>query len=88
MVVEITKGSEIGQFATTTARTGIPQGEKLEQTMKNLCSCLGIKKIHWHLSARGAKFYQPEGLHIYQSASNTILQLSELLVKKRNGDNA
>lgn len=82
MTVEIAKGSEVGQFVTTTVRTSIPQGEKLEQTMKNLCSCLGIKKIYWLVGARGAKFYRTEGSHAYQSASNTILQLSELLVKK------
>lgn len=82
MEVEIVKGSETGSFVTTTARTKISQSEKLELTMKNLCSALGIKRIFWKISSRDAKFYKPEGPYAYQSASNTILQLSGAIAVK------
>ena len=82
MEVKIMKGNETGSFSTTTARTGIPQGKKLELTMKNLCSALGIDRIYWIISSRDTKYYKPEGGYTYQSASNTILQLSEEVARK------
>lgn len=85
MNVEIVRGPETGVVGTTRERTSVSQGDKLELTMKNLCYCLGIKKIYWIRSSREAKFYRPEGPYIYQSASNIILELSEELVKKHGG---
>ena len=82
MEVEILKGKETDSFSTTTARTHIPQGKKLELTMKHLCIALGISKIYWIVSSRDSKYYKPEGGYAYQSASNTILQLSEEIANK------
>lgn len=82
MNVQIVRGPEKGVVGTTRERTSIPQADKLELTMKNLCHCLGIKKIYWILSSRDAKFYRPEGAYSYQSASNIILELSEELAKR------
>jgi hypothetical protein len=88
MEVKILKGLENGSFPTTTARTNVPQIKKLELTMKNLCSVLGIKKIYWQTSSRNAKFYRPDGQYSYQSASNTILELSEKISEKYEYKNA
>ncbi len=83
MHVRLEKGTESGTFGTSLLRTNIPQNEKLERIMKNLCSCLNIDTIYWKRSSRGGKFYRIEGSVAYQSASNTILELSELLIDKR-----
>ncbi|WP_180788108.1 hypothetical protein [Vibrio parahaemolyticus] len=49
--------------------------------MKNLCACLGIGIIYWKLSSRGTTFYCPDGF-TYQSATNTILELTEKLAEQ------
>ncbi|MET0105531.1 MAG: hypothetical protein ABW072_10360 [Sedimenticola sp.] len=77
MDVELIPGPERESFGTTVQRTGVPQREKLERTMKNLCAALGIKRIFWKVTASDSTFYRPDGAYAYQSASNTILQLSE-----------
>ena len=77
MEVEIIRGPESGSFSTTITRTTIPQGKKLEQTRRNLCSCLGIRKIYCVVNSGMSKFYRLDGPYSYQSASNTILELSE-----------
>jgi len=82
MPVEIINGAETGSFTTTSAKTNIPQNQKLETTMKNLCKCLGIKKIFRITSSRMSKFYKPDGPYTYQSASNVILLLSEEIATK------
>lgn len=82
MEVEIQEGPEKGSFTTTTTRTNVPQGEKLEQIMKNLANTVGIGRIFWKVGARGAKFYRTEESFAYQSASNTILQLSEMVAER------
>ncbi|WP_231878238.1 hypothetical protein, partial [Oleiphilus sp. HI0117] len=66
MKVEIVRDTGTGYFGTTTARTNVPQGKKLELTMQNLCSTLGIKKIYWTISSREAKYYRPDGPYTYQ----------------------
>ncbi len=82
MKVEIVPGPEKGSFSSTTKRTSIPQGEKLEEIMKNLCASLNIKIIYRILNSRYATFYRPKGSYTYQSATNTILQLSEEVAEK------
>ena len=83
MKVEILEGPEQASFGTLTKRTAVPQREKLEHIMKNLCGTLGISTIYWQVGSRGAKFYRPDArLYSYQSASNTILELSEKVAEK------
>lgn len=82
MDIKIIEGPEKGSFATSTAKTHVPQGKKLEIIMKNLCACLGIGTIYWKLGSRGSTFYRPDGSFTYQSATNTILELTERLADK------
>jgi hypothetical protein len=63
-------------FATSTRHTGLSQRGTLEAIMLNLANHLGIKKITRKPSARGADFYCPDGDYSYQSATNTIYELS------------
>lgn len=81
----ISRGGYIG---TTTKHTNIPQRKTLEEAMINLATCLGVKTIHKQQSARGAYFYEPQALSAmsYQSASNTILELSRKLLEQQKGD--
>ncbi|EOX3944834.1 LAGLIDADG family homing endonuclease [Vibrio alginolyticus] len=81
MEVIIVEGRESGSFITSTARTNVSQRKKLESIMKNLCACLGIGIIYWKLSSRGTTFYCPDGF-TYQSATNTILELTEKLAEQ------
>jgi len=78
--VEFIEGPGSGEFLTLIKRTGISQRETLEGTIVNLCICLGIKTVHKKMSGRGGTFYQPVGQIGYQSASNTILELTEKLL--------
>ena len=81
---KIVEGKPSGKsFGTTTKNTSLSQRETLERIMVNLATHVGITKINRLISARGAVFYEPQGLgESYQSASNTILTISELILKK------
>lgn len=71
-------------FGTTTKNTNLSQRETLEEIIINLSSLLGAKEIHKTENARGSFFYevQAPGFSCYQSASNTILELSRALASK------
>lgn len=68
-------------FFTTTKNTDIDQGETLEEIMLNLATLAGAEVIHKRESARRRFFYEVQrpGFSSYQSASNTILELSRIL---------
>ena len=69
---------------TSTKRTSFGQRETLEAILLNLGSALGIQEIEKTTSARGADFYRPSNTTTFQSATNTILDLSEILVERSN----
>ena len=73
--------SNRGYFVTTTKNTLIPQRTTLEEIIINLASALGIEIIHKQESSRNAYFYEVQGKGFggYQSATNTILELSRKL---------
>jgi len=73
-----------GWFGTTTKNTDLSQRETLEEIMVNLATLLGAKTIHKQLGSRGGYFYevQAQGFTCFQSASNTILELSRRLLQK------
>jgi hypothetical protein len=79
--------SESNSFIATTKNTSQSQRETLEEIMLNLATYLHVPEIKTLTSARGAIFYslrmsqQPFDMS-YQSASNTILELSRALVKR------
>lgn len=68
-----------GSFGTSTKYTGLNQRHTLEAIMLNLATHLGIETISKQTSARGAEFYRPDGVHAFQSATNTIYELSLML---------
>lgn len=80
-IVQATSGGR--SFPTTTKNTGMSQRETLEAIILNLATHLGIEAIFKITSARGADFYAPNtgGAPTYQSATNTILELSRILEK-------
>ena len=75
-----------GHYSATIKNTGLSQRETLEETMINLASALGVKEIHKALTARYSYIYevQHSGFGSFQSASNTILELSRAVVSKAN----
>jgi hypothetical protein len=79
--------SEGNSFFVTTKNTSLSQRETLEEIMVNLATYLQVPEIKSLTNARGAIFYslrmtqQPFDMS-YQSASNTILELSRALVKR------
>lgn len=75
-----------GYFVTTTKNTAISQRKTLEEVIVNLATALGAEIVHKQLGARGAYFYEVQGSSVsgFQSASNTILELSRRLA---NGSN-
>lgn len=77
--------SQGGGIPTTVKNTGMSQRASLEEIIINLASCLGAKEIYKSESARGSYFYevQAPGLSGFQSATNTILELSRLLSKNK-----
>ena len=82
MEVKIKPRPESDNFAVVTTKTKIPQREKQEQTIKNLCSCLNIETVYKEYDTNTNVYYRPDSNSFqYQSASNTILQLSEKLIK-------
>ena len=78
-IVQATSGGR--SFSTTTKNTGISQRETLEAIILNLAAYLGIEEVFKITSARGADFYAPNtsGSPTYQSATNTILELSRMV---------
>ena len=71
-------------FSTSTKNTSMSQRETLEAIMLNLADHLGIEEILKLTSARGSDFYCPKtgGVAIYQSATNTILEMSQMVLKR------
>ncbi|ARC79598.1 hypothetical protein ACSEPM_08075 [Pseudomonas aeruginosa] len=72
---------ERGYYTATIANTGLSQRDSLEEIMLNLASVLGITEIHKALTAGSSYIYEPQGKAVghyfaYQSATNTILDLS------------
>jgi hypothetical protein len=65
-------------YGATTANTHIRQRDKLEETMVNLATFLGAKVVKRARILDGSYIYSVDG-YSYQSASNTILQLSRRL---------
>lgn len=75
--------SERGFFSTTIKNTTISQRETLEEAITNLATALGAKEIHKQQNSGGSYFYEVQlsGFGCFQSASNTILELSRALAK-------
>ncbi len=72
-----------GVLLTALENTGMPQRDKLEETIVNLASFLGAKVIKRGLTQRGAYFYSVD-TGSYESASNIILSLSRRIVGGRS----
>ena len=72
---------ESGVFSTTTKNTHLSQRETLEQALVNLATLADASVIHRLHNSRGSTFYEVQGVGAsgYQSASNTILELSRVL---------
>ena len=70
-----------GWFGTTTKNTDLSQRDTLEEIIVNLATALEIENVHKRQNSRGGYFYevQASGFACYQSASNTILALSQRL---------
>lgn len=68
-------------FHTTTKNTKISQRETLEEVIINLATALGAHLIHKQTSSRDSIFYEVQGIGPtgFQSATNTILELSRKL---------
>jgi hypothetical protein len=75
-----------GYYAGTIKNTGLSQRDTLEETMINLATALGVKDIHKALTARLSYIYEVQhpGFGSFQSASNTILELSRAVASKAN----
>lgn len=74
-----------GWIGTTSKNTHIPQRQKLEQTIINLATACGCKKILKYNGARGI-YYQVIGDFgvLTQSGSNVVLELSKIILKNSN----
>jgi hypothetical protein len=68
-------------FSATTKNTDLNQRETLEEALLNLATLAGSEVVHKRQNARGTFFYevQGRGFPSYQSATNTILELSRIL---------
>lgn len=66
-----------GRIPTSTANTGMGQRETLEAVILNLASALEISEVYKCMSARGSVFYRAGPTGSFQSASNTILDMSK-----------
>jgi hypothetical protein len=64
---------------TVTSNTGLSQRETLETIILNLAYLLDISEIYKRTSARGSEFYCAGKRGSYQSATNTILDMSKWL---------
>jgi hypothetical protein len=69
---------------TSKRNTALSQRETLEAIMTNLAGVLGASEVHKRISSRGGKFYSPQDpLRLpYQSATNTILELSKIIASR------
>lgn len=85
-LVEIIKAppSDSRYIYTTTKNTAISQRKTLEEVIVNLATVLGASVIYKQLSSRGTSFYEVQGVGLsgFQSASNTILELSRKLASR------
>jgi hypothetical protein len=66
-------------FTTSTANTDLSQRETLEAIILNLAHLLEIQDVFKQTNARGSDFYCANERGIYQSATNTILDMSKRL---------
>ena len=82
-IARIIEAPKIDQkwFSTTTKNTDLSQRETLEEIIINLATLAYAKEIYIRQNARGSFFYevQAPGFSGFQSASNTILDLSRKL---------
>jgi hypothetical protein len=76
--------SNRGFFTTTIKNTELSQRETLEEIIINLATALGAKEIYKQQNSGGSYFYevQAPGFTCFQSASNTILELSRAVAKR------
>ena len=68
-----------GSFTTSIANTGLSQRETLEAIILNLAYLLEIREVSKQTNARGLEFYRAGDTGLYQSATNTILDMSKKL---------
>lgn len=71
-----------GTFSTTTKNTGLSQRDTLEAIIINLANHLGVDEVYKITSSRGADYYRcpmAVGASTYQSATNTIFEMSKML---------
>ena len=75
-----------GYFGITTKNTALNQRDTLEEAVLNLATLVGAEVVHKRQNARGTFFYevQGRGFPSYQSASNTILELSRVLCARES----
>ncbi|WP_148925152.1 hypothetical protein [Stutzerimonas stutzeri] len=75
--------SDRDNFTATIKNTDLSQRETLEEIIINMATAIGAKEIYKQQSSRGTYFYevQAPGCSCYQSATNTILELSRLIKK-------
>lgn len=66
-------------FGTSTSNTGLNQRKTLEAIILNLAHLLEIREVSKRTGARGAVFYRAGETSLYQSATNTILDMSKRL---------
>ena len=73
-------------FSTCTKNTDIPERKKLEKVIVNLATLANATVVNKLQGSRGAYFYevQSPGFDSYQSATNTILELSRTLIKQKS----
>lgn len=72
-------------FSVTTKNTDISQRDALEEIIINLAPLVGASEIHKTQGSRGGFYYeiQTNGFLGFQSATNTILDLSRKILTKR-----
>jgi hypothetical protein len=83
-IVEAPKPSS-GYYGATTKNTGLSQRDTLEEVLINLATAVGAKVIHRAMTARFSYIYEVQhpGFTSFQSATNTILELSRALATRR-----
>lgn len=81
-----TPPTNCGYVVASTKNTAISQRATLEEVIVNLATALGAEVVHKHLGSRGAYSYEVQGCGFrgFQSASNTILELSRRLANRDN----
>lgn len=70
-----------GVYGATIKNTKVSQRDKLENTLLNLADALGIEKVSRLSTADSGMMYAMPG-ELLQSASNTILSMSERLAQQ------